>query len=466
VNETSSDDPQQGGCPFSGEGHPGPAAAGVSATKPGHQLSRRHLLKWGALGGGLAAAGTGLLSLSPASASATASPPGTDGPAYPDGASRVTMQRAEQSSFEGEYQLAVLSEPTPATTVVAFDVIAADRSELSDLLQTLTSRMRLLYSGGLPQNDGPAAPLDDNGILGPVVPPSSVAFIFGMGASLFDDRFGLASARPPGLIPMQSFPNDNLDPAQCQGDLSVQICADDADTVLHALRDITKHTRGAMQPRWRIDGFHSPPRPSGTPRNLMGFKDGIANPDTAEASSMQDLVWAQPGGAAPAWTVGGTYQVIRVIRMFVEFWDRTSLDQQENVIGRRKATGFPLGAEGEFATFDYAADPQGLITPLTAHIRLANPRTNASAPSRIVRRGYNYDRGIDVNGNLDQGLIFTCYQQDLLAQFITVQGRLINEPLAEFISPVGGGYFFCPPGLGGNGSAYFGEGLLQGTPQT
>jgi len=432
--------------------------------KPAEQISRRRLLKWGAVGGGgLAAAGTGMLSLSPAVAGAQASQSGTDGPSYPDGASRATMQRAEKASFDGDYQLAVLSEPALATTVVAFDVIAGTRAELSDLLQALTSRMRTLYSGGLPQNDGPVAPQDDNGILGPVVPSSAVAFIFGMGASLFDERFGLGPARPPGLIPMQSFPNDNLDPAQCQGDLSVQICADDADTVLHALRDITKHTRGAMQPRWRIDGFKSPPRPSGTPRNLIGFKDGISNPDTAQAASMQDLVWVQAGGAAPAWTVGGTYQVVRIIRMFVESWDRTLLDQQENTIGRRKTTGFPLGVDGEFTNFDYAADPQGQITPLTAHIRLANPRTAASTTSRILRRGYNYDRGLDVNGNLDQGLVFTCYQQDLLTQFITVQGRLINEPLSDFISPIGGGYFFCPPGLSANSSAFFGDGLLAGT---
>lgn len=446
---------QQGSCPFS------PAhAAGSPAEEPGAQISRRRLLKWGALSGGLAAAGTGLASLSAPPAGATTPPPGTDGPAYADGASQVTAQSAEQSSFEGDYQLAVLSEPTSATTMVAFDVIAANRDELRQLLQTLTSRMRLLYAGGLPQNDGPTAPPDDNGLLGPLVPSRSVAFIFGMGASLFDDRFGLASSRPRGLLPMESFPNDNLDPAQCQGDLSVQICADSADTVLHALRDITKHTRGAMQPRWRIDGFKNPPRPSGTPRNLLGFKDGIANPDTAQASAMQDLVWAQPGATTPDWAVGGTYQVVRIIRMFVEAWDRTLLGQQEGTIGRRKASGYPLGAGSEFANFNYAADPQGLVTPLTAHIRLANPRTDASAPSRILRRGYNYDRGLDVNGNLDQGLLFTCYQQDILTQFITVQARLINEPLSEFISPIGGGYFFCPPGLGGNSSAYFGHGLV------
>jgi deferrochelatase/peroxidase EfeB len=369
------------------------------------------------------------------------------------------MEKAELQSLEGPHQLAVLSEPARATTFVAFDVIVGSPPELRDLLQTITSRMRLLYAGGAPQFAGPAAPTDDNGILGPVVPAGRAGFILGLGASLFDDRFGLGPAKPSTLVTMESFPNDNLDPALTQGDLSLQMVAEDADTVVHALRDITKHTRGGMQPRWRVDGFKSPPRPSGTPRNLLGFKDGIANPDTSDPAQMSELVWLQPGGNEPGWASGGTYQVVRIIRMLVEFWDRVSLYEQENMIGRRRATGAPLDANSEFSTPDYPADPAGNIIPLTAHIRVANPRTSATADSRILRRGYNYDLGLDVNGNLDQGLIFTCYQQDIMRQFFTVQTRLIGEPLVDYISPVGGGYFFCPPGLQGK-SDYFASGLV------
>jgi deferrochelatase/peroxidase EfeB len=411
-------------------------------------LSRRRLLGLGAAAGLGAIASSGELT-----GDARA---GT----LPDGSTDAPAEQAQLSSFEGAHQAAILSEPTPATAFLAFDVTADSKPELRELLRTITQRMRLLYAGGPPANLGPASPPDDNGVLGPELPSQQVAFVLGLGSSLFDERFGLASLRPAGLTEMTSFPNDNLSPAECGGDLSIQICAHNADNVLHALRDLTKHTRGGMQPRWRIDGFQSPPRPAGTPRNLMGFKDGISNPHTADADEMARLVWLQSQAAEPGWTAGGTYQVARIIRMLVEFWDRVSLDEQEMMFGRRRATGAPLDRDDEFEAPDYAGDPKGERIPLDAHIRLANPRTDATAPSRILRRAYNYDRGIDGNGNLDMGLLFTCYQQDIERQFAATQTRLIDEPLVDYISPTGGGYFFCPPGLGGDPDDYFASALV------
>jgi deferrochelatase/peroxidase EfeB len=363
--------------------------------------------------------------------------------------------------FHGRYQAGILPAPQRATAVVSFDATADSRAELTELFQTVTDRARALTVGYTPAPTGIGGPPVDSGVLGPTVVPDGLTVTFGVGSTLFDDRYGLSGLRPAHLVPMTSFPNDDLDPAQCGGDLILQLSAGNSDAVMHALRDIAKHTRGGMQANWRIDGFSSPARPAGTvPRNMLGFMDGISNPSVTSPEQMDSLVWLQPGAAGePAWTAGGSYFVVRLIRMFIEFWDRVDIYEQETMIGRYRDTGFPLDAESIYATPNYAADPNGDVIPLEAHMRLANPRTPQSASSRILRRAYNYDRGLDQVGDLDMGLVFTCFQQDIHRQFEAVQTRLIGEPLVDYISPFGGGYFLALPGVA-DSNDYFGRTLL------
>ena len=422
--------------------------AGADAADPGAgcpHLHRRAFLRGAALG----AAGAAVLGTAGVAADrAVAAPTGA-------GAS------GRRIVFQGPHQSGILTPPQAAASFVSFNAIAPDRAALQDLFRTLTDRIRFLTAGGTPPDVGVASVPSDSETLGPVVPSDGLTVTVGVGSSLFDHRYGLAARKPARLAPMPVFPDDHVvGSTELHGDISLQICADSRDTVMHALRDIAKHTRSGMQINWKADGFHADPRPSGTPRNQLGFKDGIANPDTTDQTVTDALVWARGGsGGEPSWVDGGSYQVVRIIRMLVEFWDRVSLHEQETMFGRRRDTGAPLDGTSESDIPDYAADPDGLRIPLTAHIRLANPRTKASYDQQILRRGYNYDRGIDLDGNLDVGLLFCCYQQDVVRQFEAVQGRLVGEPLVDYIQPTGGGYFFALPGVRTTAD-YLGSGLL------
>jgi deferrochelatase/peroxidase EfeB len=363
--------------------------------------------------------------------------------------------------FAGAHQAGITLEPAPATALMAaFSVLAGDRGELRGLFRDLTDEIAGLMEGRPPEARDPAYPPVDSGILGASPAPDNLTIVVSLGASLFDDRYGLAGRRPRELVEMPFVANDRLDPERSHGDLLISIEAEHPDTALFALRQVMRRTRSTLVLRWVLDGFtrrgSAAPRSTGSPRNLMGFIDGTANLDAGSRTTMDEHVWVAEGDGEPSWAFGGSYHVVRVIRMFVEFWDRTPLAEQEAIMGRHKASGAPLGTEHETDVPDYAGDPAGEVTPLDAHIRLANPRTPETAGSLILRRGFSYARGYDRAGRLDQGLAFVCYQRSLERGFLAVQARLKGEPLEEYILPEGGGFFFALPG------AERGSSLAQG----
>ncbi|HSV68033.1 MAG TPA: Dyp-type peroxidase [Mycobacteriales bacterium] len=427
------------------------AGAKPDSGTPGGRVSRRAFL------GGTAAVGV-------TAVGTAAVVTGSGGPA-------TTTVASSQPAFRGAHQAGILAAPAKAGTLVAFRCVDTDRAALAATLRGLSEEIEGLMDHREPAELPGSAPPADNSVLAGVADPWVSATV-SVGASLFDDRYGLSGVKPRELVTMPPLANDRLDPARTHGDLLLVLHADYPDVCLHALRRIMRRTRSGLVLHWLLDGFNRPdvsPRPGQTKtRNLLGFKDGTGNPDAGQPALMDELVWVGPhdvgpraGGAGgePAWAVGGSYQAVRVIRMFVEQWDRAPLSEQEAIIGRAKGSGAPLDGRAETDAPAFAADPKGAKTPLDAHIRLANPRDASMAGRFILRRGFSFSRGFDGAGLLDQGLAFVSYQRRL-AHFLDTQRRLAGEPLEEYIEPRGGGFFYALPGVPAGGG-WLGQSLLE-----
>ncbi|WP_407548157.1 Dyp-type peroxidase [Streptomyces sp. Pv4-95] len=413
--------------------------AGEGRT-PARDEGRREFLKCAAGIAGVAAA-TGLGGEAHAAAAGAPS-------AGPRAGRRVPPDRIP---FHGRHQAGIVTPQQLFAAFLAFDVQAENLSQLTELFKKITERARVLVAGELPEDEAPAA--DRPG-------PDSLSITLGVGTSLFDDRFGLTAQRPRHLKPMPAFPDDRLVPSRSHGDLSLQICAQHRDTVVRVMRDLARETAGRMRLRWRADGFLNPSGASGTPRDFAGFKQGIATTDFSSDAGRDRLLWVTPPCGEPDWAIGGSYQVLRLIRIHVEAWDRLPVTAQERIFGRHKASGAPLGGRVETEVPDFHDDPQGTRIPVDSHIRRANPRTPETADSLFLRRNYSYDGGFDTDGRMDLGLVFCGYQQNLERQFAAVQQRLEHESLAEYVTPVGGGYFFALPGVRTDDD-WFGSDLLQ-----
>lgn len=420
-----------------------------SAPPPGRPgVSRREFLKAGAAGGAALLGGSALL---------TACGAGPD-------AEQEPAPTGEFIEFYGERQAGIAPAEIPALGMMAsFKALSPNRAELEETFREITDEIQGLMSGRPPVVRDEAYPPVDSGILGAQPAPDNLSIVMSVGASLFDDRYGLAELIPGELVKMPFLANDRLDPQRTHGDILFNIDAGHPDTLQFALRQLMRRRRRDLVLHWLLEGYTrgagARQAGAGAPRNLLGFKDGTANLDSRDPRLMDEFVWVQPEDDQPDWATGGTYQAVRVIRMFVEFWDRTPLAEQEAIIGRRKSSGAPLGMREESDLPVYSDDPDGERTPLDAHIRLANPRTPESAENLIFRRGFSYTRGFDEAGRLDMGLAFVSYQRSLNKGFLAVQNRLSGEPLEEYILPEGGGFFYALPGAPDEGR-FLGDGLF------
>ena len=374
--------------------------------------------------------------------------------------------------FWGAHQGGIATRQQKHVYFAAFDLVADKREEVIGLLQAWTAAAARMMQGQTAvalAEDAAAAPADSGEALG--LPARRLTLTFGFGPGLFvkdgADRYGLAQRRPEALIDLPRFNGDQLVAERSGGDLCVQACADDPQVAFHAVRQLARLAYDAAKMRWAQTGFLSGDTAKETPRNLMGFKDGTMNLPTGDPKIMVQFVWV---GSEGGWMQHGSYLVARPIRIALEHWDRMKLGFQEQVVGRHKLSGAPLGSKREQDPLDLEAnDADGNpLIPESAHARLAAPASNDGV--QVLRRGYSYDNGLSFTAErwppwrqgmeFDAGLLFLCYQRDARAGFVKIFDKMSKfDMMNQFVTHVGGGLFACPGGAAEGG--YIGQALFE-----
>jgi deferrochelatase/peroxidase EfeB len=385
-------------------------------------LSRKHLFRWaGAAGGGLALGAAGYARLEGGSASAD----------------------SQVEQFHGAHQAGITTPQPKYLEFAALDVQSGGRAGLRDLMRALTATAADLTAG--------------RGHGGEEFDPARLTITFGFGTGVFDSRFGLASMRPAALVDMPHFKGDQLQPELSDGDIGVQCCSASHEVAARALHGIVAAADGAAGLRWSQSGFVRDPLPGergGTPRNIVGFKDGTNNLHGDDAAKMRTNVWVNAGDG-PAWMTDGTYLVCRNLTVHVGNFLTEPLSVQQYAFGRYKATGAPFGQKREFDPVIRSKEPTD------CHIMVANPRHAGSEAERILRRGYTFTDGYDAQISSPLGgLFFISFQRDPRRQFIPIQQRLAvhDRFTVEYPVPRGSAMYAVPPGIRRGG--YVGETML------
>ncbi|WP_448811437.1 Dyp-type peroxidase [Agromyces bauzanensis] len=407
----------------------------------GSGFSRRQLLI-----GGAAAAGAGAATALGAEAAMRAvSEREASSTALVEAASATAIGEAVVP-FHGEHQAGIETPPQAHALFVALDL----RPEVD--APALRRLMRLLSDDAARLTRGEPALADTEPELAAV--PARLTVTFGFGPGLVA-RAGVAA--PEWLRPLPAFSVDRLQSGWSDGDLLIQIGADDPMSVAHAARMLLKDARSFGGVRWSQRGFRraAGTEASGTTmRNLFGQLDGTANPVPGSAD-FDVVVW---GDGGPRWLDGGTGMVLRRITMDLDAWDRVDRPGREFAVGRRLDTGAPLTGEAEHDDPDFTA-VSTLGFPVISEVSHLRRSRSDDPRERIFRRGYNYDDAPAGASVSDAGLLFASYQADVDRQFVPIQRRLDEvDLLNQWTSPIGSAVFAVPPGCEEGG--YVGETLV------
>ncbi|MBZ2115703.1 iron uptake transporter deferrochelatase/peroxidase subunit [Streptococcus gordonii] len=349
----------------------------------------------------------------------------------------------EEISFYGEHQAGITTPMQKNIYFVVLDLHSTDKEEVIQMFKDWTDYSSKLVDGELVKKNGSNAllpPSDTGETVG--LNPYRLTLTFGVSAD-FLKKMGLEKKRPKEFRDLPPFPKEQLQEKYTGGDIVIQACADDEQVAFHAVRNLVRKARNTVTMKWSQSGFAAIGDRMSTPRNLFGFKDGTAN--VTKEKDFDKVIWTD----SDDWMKGGTYMAVRRIQMFLETWDRTNLQEQENTFGRCKESGAPFGKKDEFDEVDLD------LLPVDSHVRLAK---EVNKP--IYRRSYSYSDGVvEKTGQFDTGLLFLAFQKNP-DSFVKVQTNLgAQDKMNEYVTHIGSGLFACFAGV--KKGEYLGQKLFE-----
>ena len=291
----------------------------------------------------------------------------------------------------------------------------------------------------------------------------------GFGPSLFDDRFGLADRRPEALRDLPAFLGDDLDPARCGRrhrasrpapttrrwpcTRCATSCgwASASSSVRWSQLGFGRTSSTVAQPgdaaqHVRLQGRHQQHQgrgPAGARRARLGRAGGRAR--------------RRPRGwpAAPTSSPGGSGCTSRS-------GTAPRCMEQEQIIGRDKGVGAPLGQADEFDDRRLRGKPAPTASPRsrrTAHVRLAH-REPARAASGSCAAATTSPTAPTAQGTSTPGCSSSRSCRDAHQQFVPMQRALARPTRSTSTSSTPGRRVFaCPPGVRPGG--YWGEALFS-----
>ena len=208
---------------------------------------------------------------------------------------------------------------------------------------------------------------------------------------------------------------------------------------MHAIRNLARIGFGTVAMRWAQLGFgrtSSTSTQQATAAQPARLQGRHRQPQGRGGRGAREVRLGRARATTPKadWLAGGSYLVARRINMHIEPWDRTSLREQETLIGRDRQEGAPLSGGTEFTEPDFGLQGRdGPLIAMDAHVRLAHPKQNNGA--KMLRRGYNFTDGSTTLGRLDAGLFFIAFVRDPDEQYIPMQTRLSRPGRPDGVPP-------------------------------